>query len=51
MASKIEKSKLLRISTYAARNGYSTQWVYKLIKSGELKCEEIDGVKFVKLEK
>ena len=42
---------LIRISTYAKREGISVVAVYKRIKTGQLTCVEIDGVKFVKLNK
>lgn len=48
---KIDKSKLLTIRTYADRQGVSTQYVYRLIKEGQLPSEEIDGVKFVVIKK
>ena len=42
---------LIRISTYAKREDISVVAVYKRIKTGQLTCVEIDGVKFVKLNK
>ena len=45
----MNKDRLMRISTYARREGFSVQWVYKLIETNNLKCVIIDGVKFIEL--
>ena len=44
----MEKSKLIRVSTYANQQGISVTAVYKRINVGQLTCVEIVGVKFVK---
>lgn len=44
---KIDRTKLKKISTYAAMTGVTPQRVYQLAKEGEVKIVEIDGVKFV----
>jgi predicted DNA-binding transcriptional regulator AlpA len=43
--------KLIKVRTYADQNGFSVQYVYRLIKQGKVESEEIDGVKFIKVEK
>ena len=43
----MKKQKLVRISTYARSHNRSVQWVYSLIKSGKVKYEIVDGVKFI----
>lgn len=44
---KMEKSKLIKVSTYARQEGISVPAVYKRIKVGSVECVEIDGVKFI----
>ena len=44
----MEKSKLIRVSTYASQQGISVTAVYKRINAGSVECVEIDGVKFIK---
>ena len=46
----MEKSKLIKVSTYARQEGISVPAVYKRINAGNVECE-IDGVKFVKVRK
>lgn len=41
------KEKLLTVRRYADSKKYSTTWVYRLIKNGQLKGKEISGVMFV----
>lgn len=41
------EAKLIRISTYAKREGISVPAVHKRIKEGKLACVVIDGVKFI----
>lgn len=43
----MEKSKLIKVSTYARQEGISVPAVYKRINAGSVECVEIDGVKFV----
>ena len=45
----MEKSKLIKVSTYARQEGISVPAVYKRIKAGSVECVEIDGVKFIKV--
>lgn len=44
---KVDKTKLKRIKTYANEKGLSPQRIYQLIDCGDVKCIEIDGVKFI----
>ena len=46
----INPNKLLKISNYAKRQGYSRGRIYQLAKSGALNIVEIDHVKFVCLD-
>ena len=43
----MEKSKLIKVSTYARLEGISVPAVYKRINAGSVECVEIDGVKFI----
>ena len=45
----MEKSKLIKVSTYARQEGISVPAVYKRINTGKVECVEIDGVKFIKV--
>ena len=45
----MEKSKLIKVSTYARQEGISVPAVYKRINTGNVECIEIDGVKFIKV--
>ena len=45
----MEKSKLIKVSTYARQEGISVPAVYKRINAGNVECIEIDGVKFIKV--
>ena len=47
---KMEKSKLIKVSTYATMEGISVTAVYKRINAGSVECVEIDGVKFIKVK-
>lgn len=47
----MEKSKLIKVSTYARQEGISVPAVYKRMNTGKIVCVEIDGVKFVKVKK
>ena len=47
---KMEKSKLIKVSTYARQEGISVPAVYKRINTGSVECVEIDGVKFIKIK-
>ena len=46
----MEKSKLIKVSTYARQEGISVPAVYKRINAGSVECVEIDGVKFIKIK-
>ena len=43
----MEKSKLIKVSTYARKEDISVPAVYKRINAGNVECVEIDGVKFI----
>ena len=43
----IDETKILTVSSYAAKVGHTTQWIYKLIKDGKLNTNVIDGVIFI----
>lgn len=43
------RTDLLKVSSFAIKQGKSTTWVYDQIKEGKLKLVEIDGVKFIKI--
>ena len=45
----MEKSKLIKVSTYARQEGISVPAVYKRINAGRVECVEIDRVKFIKV--
>ena len=45
----MHKDNLVRVSTYADQIGKSVTWVYKLIKTKELKTVIIDGIKFIEV--
>ena len=46
----MEKSKLIKVSTYARQEGISVPAVYKRINAGSVECVEIDGVKFINIK-
>jgi hypothetical protein len=46
----MNKEKLITIRNYATSKSITTQYVYSLIKSGKIKHQEIDGVKFIVIE-
>ena len=46
----MEKTKLIKVSTYASQQGITVAAVYKRINTGKIKCVEIDGVKFIKVK-
>ena len=46
----MEKSKLIKVSTYARQEGISVPAVYKRINAGSVECVEIDGVKFINVK-
>lgn len=43
----IDKEKLLTVNSYAGLIKKTTQYVYYLLKKGEINGEKIDGVQFV----
>lgn len=45
----MENSNLIKVSTYARKEGISVPAVYKRINTGKIECAEIDGVKFIKV--
>lgn len=40
---------LVTVANYAKKIGKTTTWVYKLIEKGEIECEKIDGIKFIRV--
>ena len=44
---KIDRSRLKTIKSYAKLKGYTVQRIYQFINEGSLKVTEIDGVKFI----
>lgn len=46
-ASAIDKNNLMTVGKYAKHIGKSRQWVYEMIKAGDLKTEVISGVTFI----
>ena len=46
----MEKTKLIKVSTYARQVGISVPAVYKRINAGSVECVEIDGVKFINVD-
>lgn len=42
---------LVTVRTYAEQNGFSTQWVRRLVKANKLKGKVIDGVQFIVIKK
>lgn len=46
----MEKTKLIKVSTYARQEGISVPAVYKRINAGSVECVEIDGVKFINVD-
>lgn len=45
---KKQNKDLITVAHYARKINKSVQWVYQLIKSGDVKSEVIDGKIFVK---
>lgn len=48
-ALKIDRTKLVKVSTFARQKGLSTVQIYNWIKEGKVKQVVIDGVKFIDL--
>ena len=46
----MEKSKLIKVSTYASQQGITVPAAYKRINTGKIECVEIDGVKFINVK-
>lgn len=46
----MEKTKLIKVSTYARQECISVPAVYKRINAGSVECVEIDGVKFINVD-
>jgi hypothetical protein len=44
---KIDRTKLVKISTYAKQQGVTPQRIYQMVAEGSIKLVEIDGVKFI----
>ena len=45
----MDKTKLIKVSTYARQEGISVPAVYKRINTGKVEFVEIDGVKFIEV--
>ena len=48
---KIDRSRLKTVKNYAKYKGFSPQRIYQMQKEGLLKFTEIDGVKFIEVDK
>ena len=48
---RIDSNKLKTVSTFAKEKGFARQHVYRLIKNDEINSIEIDGIKFIILDK
>lgn len=48
---KVETDKLMTIKNYAAKEGVTTSYIYKLIKEGKMSSFSIDGIQFIELDK
>ena len=46
---KIDRTKLMKISSYAKQKGLTPQRIYQMEKEKLIKIIEIDGVKFVQV--
>jgi hypothetical protein len=44
---KVDKTRLMKISTYAKKRNLTVQRIYQLVNDGTIKIVEIDGVKFI----
>lgn len=44
---KVDRTRLVKVSTYAKENGVDRQTVYLWIREGKIKTVDIDGVKFI----
>lgn len=48
---KIEIDNLMSVKNYANREGVTASYIYKLEKQGRMNLFQIDGVKFVEINK
>lgn len=48
---KIEIDNLMNVKNYANREGVTASYIYKLEKQGRMYLFQIDGVKFVEINK
>ncbi len=48
---RIDSNKLKTVSNFAKEKGFTRQHVYRLIKNNEINSIEIDGIKFIILDK
>ena len=46
---KVDKTKLVRVNTFAKRQNLTVQQVYNWIKDGKVKSVKIDGMTFIEL--
>jgi hypothetical protein len=51
MSPQIQTESMKTIASYAAMMKVTTSYIYKLIGQGKLKPVEIDGVKFIDINK
>ena len=48
---KVEINNLMSVKNYAEREGVTASYIYKLEKQGRMELFQIDGVKFVEINK
>lgn len=48
---KVEINNLMSVKNYADREGVTASYIYKLEKQGRMELFQIDGVKFVEINK
>lgn len=48
---KVEIDNLMSVKNYATREGVTASYIYKLEKQGRMNLFQIDGVKFVEINK
>lgn len=48
---KVETNNLMSVKNYADKEGVTASYIYKLVKKDIMELFEIDGVKFVEINK
>lgn len=48
---KVEINNLMSVKNYAEREGVTASYIYKLEKQGRMELFQIDGIKFVEINK